>query len=259
MKYPPLLDEFVLSARQCFSKTLTGVYLHGSLALNSFNPEKSDIDLILITETAPSDAQKRAFMDRAVRLNERAPAKGLEFSVVERRYANPFVYPTPFELHFSPMHLRRYREDTDGYIRDMKGTDIDLAAHFTVITHAGIALYGAPVAEVFGTVPRAAYLDSILSDVENAAADIGSDPIYYTLNLCRVLAFVRDGPCLSKADGARWALRHLPEEWHPVISEAFACYTSNQTMHASTEALARFADFMLHLIGEANPQPSALC
>lgn len=141
----------------------------------------------------------------------------------------------------------------------MKGTDIDLAAHFTVIAHAGIALYGAPVAEVFGAVPRAAYLDSILFDVENAVADIGSDPTHYTLNLCRVLAFVRDGLCLSKADGARWALRHLPEDGHSVISEAFACYTSNQTMHASTKALARSADFMLHLISEANTQPSALC
>ena len=72
MKFQSLLDEFVRDARQCFGEALTGVYLHGSLALNGFNPEKSDIDLILITETAPSDAQKRAFMDRAVLLNERA-------------------------------------------------------------------------------------------------------------------------------------------------------------------------------------------
>lgn len=227
------------------------MYLHGSLALNGFNPEKSDIDLILITETAPSDAQKRAFMDRAVLLNERAPAKGLEFSVVERRYANPFAYPTPFELHFSPMHLRRYREDPDGYIRGMKGTDADLAAHFTVITHAGIALYGAPVADVFGPVPRAAYLDSILADVENAEADILSDPIYYALNLCRVLAFARDGLCLSKADGGRWALERLPEEWHPLVSEALVCYASSQTMRTSAETLVRFAGTLLHLIREA--------
>ncbi len=251
MKFQSLLDEFVCSARQCFGETLTGVYLHGSLALNCFNPEKSDIDLILITESAPSDAQKRTFMNRAVFLNERAPAKGLEFSVVERRYANPFIYPTPFELHFSPMHLRRYREDPEGYIRDMKGTDVDLAAHFTVIVHAGIALYGAPTADVFGPVPRAAYLDSILSDVENAAADILADPIYYTLNLCRVLAFIRDGLCLSKADGGKWALEHAPEKWHSLISEALACYATNQTMHTSTKVLTHFAEVMLRFIREA--------
>lgn len=251
MKFQSLLDEFVRDARQCFGEALTGVYLHGSLALNGFNPEKSDIDLILITEIAPSDAQKRAFMDRAVLLNERAPAKGLEFSVVERRYANPFAYPTPFELHFSPMHLRRYREDPDGYIRGMKGTDADLAAHFTVITHAGIALYGAPVADMFGPVPRAAYLDSILADVENAEADILSDPIYYALNLCRVLAFARDGLCLSKVDGGQWALERLPEEWHPLVSEALVCYTSSQTMRTSAETLVRFAGTLLHLIREA--------
>lgn len=33
MKFQFLLDEFVQYARQCFGETLTGVYLHGSLAL----------------------------------------------------------------------------------------------------------------------------------------------------------------------------------------------------------------------------------
>lgn len=33
MKFQSLLDEFVRDARQCFGEALTGVYLHGSLAL----------------------------------------------------------------------------------------------------------------------------------------------------------------------------------------------------------------------------------
>ena len=120
-----------------------------------------------------------------------------------------------------------------------------------MITHAGIALYGAPVADVFGPVPRAAYLDSILADVENAEADILSDPIYYALNLCRVLAFARDSLCLSKADGGRWALERLPEEWHPLVYEALVCYASSPTMRTSAETLVRFAGPLLHLIREA--------
>ena len=31
--------------------------------------------------------------------------KGIEMSIVTKTVCNPFVYPTPFELHFSAMHI----------------------------------------------------------------------------------------------------------------------------------------------------------
>ena len=53
-------------------------------------------------------------------------------SIVKRSVCRPFVYPTPFELHFSIMHLEWYRKDPHDYIENMKGTDKDLAAHMMV-------------------------------------------------------------------------------------------------------------------------------
>lgn len=40
-----------------------------------------------------------------------------------------------------------------GYIRGMKGTDPDLAAHFTILRKYGITLAGEAVEEVFGKFP----------------------------------------------------------------------------------------------------------
>ncbi len=43
-----LLNEFVLRAREILSENLTGIYLHGSAVMGCFNPQKSDIDLIIL-------------------------------------------------------------------------------------------------------------------------------------------------------------------------------------------------------------------
>ena len=126
----------------------------------------------------------------------------------------------------------------------MNGTDRDLAAHFTVINACGIVLYGEEISRVFGPVPRADYLDSIQNDVGDACREIIRSPVYYTLNLCRVLAQVREGLVLSKQSGGEWGLRHLPEEYQTVIQAALESYQSGLAMEQSEENLLNFAEYI---------------
>ena len=128
MKIPfeDLLCSITSAAKDILGDALRGVYLHGSLAMGCFNPEKSDIDLLLVINREMTDAQKRRFMEIVVELNARAPKKGLELSVVKEEVCRHFVYPTPFELHFSPAHLAWWQGDPEDYVRRMNGTDPDL-------------------------------------------------------------------------------------------------------------------------------------
>ena len=254
MPYQNIIDAFIAAAKEIIGEQLTGIYLHGSLAMGCFNPEKSDIDLIIIIEDNISDEQKVKFMERVVALNQQAPAKGLEMSIVLRQYCNPFVYPTPFELHFSPAHLKWFSDAPQDYIQNMKGDDKDLAAHFTIIRQYGITLYGEEIENVFGEVPRKDYINSIWEDVREAREEILEQPMYITLNLCRVLAFCRDGLCLSKQEGARWAMEHLPAAYTPIISEALICYQTNREMVVEAESGRAFADRMLADIEKAMRQ-----
>ena len=162
MEYQFILDKIVNTSKQIFGEELTGIYLHGSLAMGCFHPDKSDIDLILVIKDSVSDGQKRRLMDTLVELNETGPRKGLEFSMVTEEACRSREYPTPFELHFSPMHLKWFQENPGDYVRNMKGTDPDLAGHFMIIRHYGICLWGAAVSEVFGEVPREMYFESII-------------------------------------------------------------------------------------------------
>lgn len=248
MLYKNLIDEFVSVAKDIFGKQLTGIYLHGSLAMGCFNPEKSDIDLIIIIENDISNTQKMLFMKQVVRLNSQAPQKGLEISVVKREYCNPFTYPTPFELHFSPMHLQWFNDNPENYIENMKGMDADLAAHFTIINNYGIVLWGEEIEKVFAVVPQKDYIDSICSDIENAAEDILDDPIYVILNLSRILAFLQDELYLSKEGGGKWGIEHLPLKYSSIISEALECYKTNKNMTIDKNNAIMFADEIMCLI-----------
>lgn len=118
-----------------------------------------------------TDVQKKDLMDSIVMFNESTTEKGIEMSVVKKEYCQNFIYPTPFELHFSNMYLDWYKQSPKEYIRKMNGTDPDLAAHFVITKKFGQTLYGAAISEIFGDIPMNAYLDSIISDIAEAETD----------------------------------------------------------------------------------------
>ncbi len=255
-KIQGLLDYFVAESLHILGPNLNGIYLHGSAVMGCFNPEKSDIDLILVVKDEVNDTAKRQFMDMVVELNKQASEKGLELSIVREAVCRPFVYPTPFELHFSVAHLNWYQTDPEDYVAKMKGTDKDLAAHFTILYHRGQALYGKAIREVFAEVSRDAYMDSIWCDIEGAAEDILDSPMYIILNLCRVLGYKEEGLILSKKEGGEWMRRQLPEKDHETLTDGFSEliaaalkeYATGQTMELQEALAKRFAEEMLKKI-----------
>ena len=240
-----LINGFAERSKEILRDNLVGVYLHGSSVMGCFNPQKSDIDLIIVVDRPLTDPVKRAFMEMTVGYNALGPAKGIEMSIVLREVCKPFVYPTPYELHFSAGHLNWYKDDPDDYIRRMKGTDKDLAAHFTIINHRGKCICGAPIEDVFAEVPDGDYMDSIWFDVEGAAEEITEYPMYLTLNLARVLAYKKEGLVLSKKEGGDWALENLPAEYRPLIADALREYTESAGIGYDRALAKRYAEYAI--------------
>lgn len=254
--YIDLLDKFISITKRIIGRQLTGIYLHGSMAMGCFHPQKSDIDLIIIIEREITDTQKMEFMKHVVRLNEQAPEKGLELSIVQRKYCNPFLYPTPYELHFSPMHLQWFQKAPQDYVKNMNGEDKDLAAHFAIIQQYGIVLYGEEIEIVFAAVPKKDYIDSICLDIENVQEDILEQPVYTILNLCRVLAFLTEELYLSKKEGGLWGIKYLPSDYHALIADALECYASGHCMIIQPDATEAFAKEMQKRIDMSRHQHS---
>lgn len=228
---------------------MVGISIHGSLAFGCFHWKSSDVDFLVITRREPAQIQKEAMIRTLLKLLPLSPPKGLEMSVVLLEHCTPFRYPTPFSLHFSPIHLEACRADLAGYCRNMHGVDRDLAAHFAVARQVGFSIYGPPPIQLFRPVPRACYLDSILRDIADAEVEAPANPTYFVLNQCRVLAYLRDGLVCSKEDGGLWALEHLDPRWSPLIHiclDAYRTGTPSCTDLNTLSAFCRMVQIEIH-------------
>lgn len=244
-----LLEQIAREYQLVLGQKLTGIYLHGSMAFGCFRWECSDIDFLVVVEEKLEQREKEALISLLLRLDEQAPPKGFEMSVVLRSVCMPFVAPTPFELHYSNAHRANYQRDLAGTCRALQGMDADLAAHMTVSGRAGIAVCGLPVQEVFAPVPAASYLRSIWYDVHDAEEEIVRDAAYHTLNLCRALAFVQEGLVLSKQQGGEWGMVHLAQHAF-VIEQALLAYQTDAPAPAG-QSLTIFAKDVLRRIRQS--------
>lgn len=213
-----------------------------------FNEKKSDVDLLVVVNTEISDDVKRQYMDMVVELNALAPSKGIELSIVRKEVCKPFIYPTPFELHFSIAHLEWYRTNPEDYVAKMNGTDKDLAAHFTIIYHRGKCLFGEEINNIFENVSQEAYFDSIWNDIESAEEDIMENSAYIILNLCRVLAYKKEELILSKQEGGKWGLDNIPEKYNNLIRQALDDYASVKPLKLDEKYALEYAKYMIDQI-----------
>lgn len=247
-----LLEQIKNNYHSILGDNLIGFYVHGSYAFGCFSWERGDLDFLVVVTEEPSLSQKRALIRHLLALDSQAPQKGFEMSVVTVDAVCPFVYPTPYVLHYSNAWREDYRRDLDGTLSRLHGTDPDLAAHIMVTHTCGIVLYGAPIEDVFAPVPHEAYLDSIRYDIENAREDIDENPVYVILNLCRVLGYLRGAGVLSKEGGGVWGIANLPGEFVPPVSGALAYYRDGTDFAYDAEIGRRFAQYMLSAIDHAD-------
>ena len=147
--------------------------------------------------------------------------------------------------------------DLTAYCARMNGTDRDLAAHCTVIRAVGQTVVGREIEEVFGEVPKADYFSSIWSDIECAEEDVLENPVYVTLNLCRVLASAREGLILSKQGGGQWGLAAPDIKWRTMIEGALAAYEGGNAFEPEPAQAREFVRNMLRFIIKASNQPKS--
>jgi predicted nucleotidyltransferase len=238
------VERLVDAFRSLLGPDLTGVYLHGSLAMGCFNPERSDVDLLVVTRRGLTVEEKRRMAETLLAVsNEPRP---IEISVLREADLRPWRHPAPFDFHYGEGTWRElFREELagDGWRlwNDETAHDADLAAHITVTRARGVRLAGEPIDTVFPAVPGSDYYDSILGDLRWVRGHSGGNSVYGVLNACRVLAYAEAGRVLSKDEGGAWAIEALPAEHRDVIGAALATYRGESDAEGfEPAAFARF-------------------
>ena len=242
-----LINNIVKSYKNILCDNLVGMYLHGSLAMNCFNPNVSDIDFLVIVKDRIENDKMKSLIKVLLDLSNVAPKKGFEMSVILENDVKNFKYPTPFLLHYSNYYKERYLKDSNYICRD--GQDIDLAAHMNVIKERGILLYGERIEDMFYNIPKEYYIKSIKSDILNSDKEIENNPVYYILNLCRVLYFLTENKVSSKIEGGEWACLNIEEEYKGIVGEALYSYRNlGHFEDYEGGELRKFAKYMLKKI-----------
>lgn len=231
-----LLKDIASDYQGILGKNLTGVYLHGSLAMDCFNPKTSDIDFLVVVKHPINHRQKERLVEILLSYDALAPAKGFEMSVLLLSNTMTFTYPTPFLLHYSPSHKEAFIKN--GTLCE-NGSDPDLAAHITVLKKRGRIICGDTVERVFGDVPKSDYRRAIRYDLEDVDKMLDTDTTYFVLNLCRTLYYVEEEVIASKREGGEWALKHLPEAYSQIIQNALIAYKTGAKGYRETSVMLR--------------------
>lgn len=228
--------------------SLVGIYLHGSMAMGGFHPNQSDIDILVVCRDQLSADTYRSIAKRLMHIeDEMHIVTGFELSIVLESTVANLTFPTPFEFHYSAYHREKYRND-DQYLCGGY-EDPDLVAHLAVIVDRGVVLAGKPIKELFQPVKREYMLASITSDVGSALEEITENPVYYVLNLSRVLLYVKDSVIYSKREAGEWALIHILPKYKEVISQCLAKYNGErESVNLSDDLLLDYAKYMLNEI-----------
>jgi hypothetical protein len=241
------ITNFADALQALLGDNLAGVYLHGSLTMGCFNPQRSDIDLLAVTEREPAAEAKRNI---ALLLLSFSGAPGpFEISFLSRCQLHPWRYPTPYDLHYGEAMRAAYERDlANGEWRrwnDQPRTDPDLAAHITMVRSRGLCLRGEAITQVFPAVPAEHYVESILDDFRWGKELMADNPVYFILNACRVYAYFAEGRVLSKDEGGVWASNVLPEAFHGLVARTLEIYRGTRgDERIGRQTLQAFASYI---------------
>jgi Domain of unknown function (DUF4111) len=180
---------------------LRAAYLHGSAVLGGWAPDRSDVDMLFVTENGVHGPEVPAAAAVLAAREPGCPGRGLECSVVTAGQAGRPRAPWPFLLHVAHQPGGDQARIVDG---GQRPGDPDLLMHYAVCRAAGWAVHGPAPGELIGSVPRPAILDYLAGElrwgIEHATE------AYAVLNACRARVFLADGQIVSKVAGGRIAL-----------------------------------------------------
>jgi len=220
-----VLNDYITLFHERLPSTLEGLYIQGSIALNAYVNDSSDIDFIAIT-------------------NHRLSGEEMEvLSEVHSMIASSFQKPEMDGVYIMWEDIGKLEADddiypfyNDGILGD--GTYFNSISWWILKSH-GISVIGPEPSELKFEVDSH-HLISYVSDNINTywaqriqniegsieqlfllpSEEIDSEIEWSVLGLLRQYYTLKEHRVISKLGAGEYALLHIPEEWHQIIKEA---------------------------------------
>jgi len=243
-----LLDDLLAQMQTVLGQKLVGVYLYGSLVWGDFDPESSDIDLVVATSADIDDrefSQLNQMQLAFVQTHKRWEGR-IEIVYVSKDTLQTFKSRNSMIAVVSPGEPFHFKESDPGWLMN-----------WYMVQEQGRTLFGPAPATVIAHISK----EEFIQTVKQQAARWGEwiyharnrpSQAYAILTMCRALYTCKHGTQVSKRKAAEWAGQELPQ-WSSLIKNALqwrAAWRDDAIDHAATfpETL-RFVQFMIARIG----------
>ena len=248
------INDIVSGLSSLLKTSLIGVYLHGSMVLDAFAENSSDIDIMAVIDRCLSVAEKIEMGSFLLSRNKKPCPLDLEVLIKEA--FEPWGSPPVGHFYFSDYWARKYERISLGgenaeRLLSAVFSNGELIADMKLVKQSGICLYGIPINEMFPEIPDELYLASVSSKVADfyVESDNNSQSSYLVLTLCRILSFKKIGKILSKPRAAKWALDELPSMFHPIIlSSLYKKYGVGHEISYTLDDALSFKSYMIESI-----------
>jgi hypothetical protein len=217
--YLELLTE---RTRTLLGPDLVGVYAGGSIALDAYQPGRSDIDVAIVCAHALDVATKRAIIAELRTESLPCPARGLELVVYRTEVAEAATAEPGFEVELNSGPHMPFRATFAGADRSAADGTFWYAIDRSILAERGHCLSGPPASAVFRSVSDANLVTLLVASLRwhlGAVADAttagGSVTVVQdseesaawtddaVLNACRAWQRVRSGHWLGKVEAGR--------------------------------------------------------
>jgi hypothetical protein len=214
------LDDYIDQVHSVLPGLVAGLYVHGSVALGTYQPGLSDIDFIVVTSRTCTDqdiAALRAIHQALTTRHPRAPLEGsyLQWQDLGQRVGH--VPPRPY-IH-------------DGVFYPGGHHDIN-AVTWWILKNRGVTLLGPPANQLDIQVDWDGLVAAMHRNMNTYWASFTSNPRrmawllgdygvqWAVLGVLRQFYTFREQSITSKVGAGVYGLAHTPRRWHRLIQEA---------------------------------------
>ena len=216
-----VLHELLSGVQTILGNHFIGLYLYGSLALGDFDPERSDIDFLVVT----TDDLPAELISALKPMHARMAAGSSKWATeLEGSYI-----PQAALRRYDPNRARHPRINRGEGTLGLEQHDCDWVIQRHVLREHGVVLAGPTPQTLIDPILPHELRQAVLETLHGWWASRLTDPTqlrifgyraYAILTMCRILYTLKYGSIISKPVAARWAQQTLDERWASLIERA---------------------------------------
>ena len=250
----PMLQAYLDHLSQNLSDFAQGVYLHGSIGLDAFDEQRSDIDTLVVLSRRGTGDDILKLTTIHETIASQYPRWLLEVSYVQAAdLGQPESVITPHPI---------YHENT----LDAAGNFDTSPVTWWVLKHKGIALLGAEPQQLPFTTDWEAVLSYMRENINSYWASFTNNPprmmrslpddgvAWIVFGVLRQYYSFRENDITSKVGAGEYALKVVPLGWHNLIQDALDIRQGRKPKRYSSRFTRAYATirFTRYIIDKSN-------